>query len=320
MSTAYCASRISENMARDNAGFLLCLATPICRSGTQRYRGTEIGLDNDDPVTIYRPRSEVMSPATIASFESKPLTDDHPPRMLDPGNAQLFAKGHLRNVRPGPPLPDGEIPLVADLVVTDSALIEKILHGKRELSAGYDTTYVTGDNGTLIQTAIRANHCAVVNTGRAGSAISIRDSKESEDDMTPQQEEKVKELTAAINNLCGLMRDEQQTTNRRGPNLARTMLGDAERITRRLATPEGPVSLHRFITEASDDLPSAGSIQRDEMKRASGAAFEDACNSVGARMRGEKDCRSSLRRSATDTTEESFEDMARARRQQLLGR
>jgi hypothetical protein len=326
---AFCATKIGPHMARDTNNFLICLAAPICRSGKQVYRGSEVGLDNDDPITVNRPRTEVCSPACISSFESKPITDDHPPRFLDPGNAQLFQKGHTRNVRPGPPLEDGSIPLLADLVITDSTLIEKILRGdKRELSAGYATEYVVSDDGqTLTQTQIRANHVACVNAGRAGSAIRILDSKGSEDTMTPQQEEKVKELTETINNLCTLMRDEQRQTttgNRRRPNSAGSMLRDAERITARLATPEGPASLHRFITQSSDDLPSAGSIARDELKRASGELFEVICNARGASMRGEGSFEEILKRyrgsNQVNDAEETFEEACQRRRRVLLGR
>ena len=48
--------------------------------------------------------------------------------------------------------------------------------GKREISCGY-TYELCEENGQYIQRQIRGNHVAVVDAGRAGSRVSIKDHK-----------------------------------------------------------------------------------------------------------------------------------------------
>ncbi|MGO9650239.1 MAG: DUF2213 domain-containing protein [Terriglobales bacterium] len=314
---AFYASSIGPHTARTPEGYLLCLATPICRTGSQRYRGSEIGLDDDGMVVVHRPAGEVLSKATIASFESKPICCDHPPRFLDSGNAHIFQKGHVRNVRPGPPLEDGELPLLGDLVITDATLIEQILRGdRRELSAGYSTDYMIDEDGQISQTKIRANHVACVNSGRAGSNVKISDSTEGEDPMTAEEKKQLSELTAAINGLVTAMKDEQRptTTERRRP--AGEMLRDAKRIEQRMATTnEGPAALHQFITsQALRDETQAAGVAFEEQSRRAGVAAQRRWGYEA------RDCRPSLRRATDATPAQDFEEVTRQRRKELLGR
>ena len=74
-------------------GFLICLDVPIARTGTQEYLGYELGLEDrtNDLFTVNRTEEEVFSPATIASFEGKCVTADHPPDHLHPADP-----GHRR--------------------------------------------------------------------------------------------------------------------------------------------------------------------------------------------------------------------------------
>ena len=69
--------------------------------------------------------------------------------------------------------------LLADLIITDPVLIDLILDGKREISCGY-TYELCEENGQYIQRKIRGNHVAVVDAGRAGARVSIRDKKPKE--------------------------------------------------------------------------------------------------------------------------------------------
>jgi hypothetical protein len=175
----YYASRISEHLAKTKEGYLLALDVPLCRSGTQDYRLSELGIhgtENDDTaVVVYRPPEAVLDPACQASFVGKVITDDHPSRMLDPSNTRNYQCGHVLRVRPGPDI-DGEVTLIGDLLITDAMLIEKILSmGKREISAGYDAMYIPRDDGTLVCSSVRANHIAVVARGRAGHDVAIMD-------------------------------------------------------------------------------------------------------------------------------------------------
>ena len=129
------------------------------------------------PVQVYRPESEVFSKETIASFEGVPVTNDHPPDGVNLRNDRRYRMGHAQNVRRG----TGEESdlLLADLVITDSHLIDLILSGKREISCGY-TYDLSEENGQFIQRKIRGNHIAVVDAGRAGHRVSIKDEQPSE--------------------------------------------------------------------------------------------------------------------------------------------
>ena len=173
----YYGTRLSENISRrDPEGYLLCLNVPVARTGTQEYLPEEVGLPPGSAlIPVYRPEEEVFAPETMASFEGMPVTNDHPPDGVDVSNIRALQKGHAHNVRRG----SGEESdlLLADLIITDPALITAILEeGKREISCGY-TYELCMENGQYIQRKIRGNHVAVVDAGRAGSRVSIKDRK-----------------------------------------------------------------------------------------------------------------------------------------------
>ncbi len=179
----YYGTRLSENISkREPEGYLLCLNVPVARTGTQEYLPEELGFpDRGQPpgtVSVFRPPEEVFSPEAMASFEGMPVTNDHPPEGVDISNIRALQKGHAHNVRRG----SGENAdlLLADLIITDPALITAILEeGKREISCGY-TYELREENGRYIQRKIRGNHVAVVDAGRAGSRVSIKDEQPSE--------------------------------------------------------------------------------------------------------------------------------------------
>lgn len=180
----YYGTRLSENISkREPEGYLLCLNVPVARTGTQDYLPEELGLTNEQLqakevnglIHVFRPEEEVFSPAALASFEGMPVTNDHPPDGVDVSNIRALQKGHAHNVRRG----SGEESdlLLADLIITDPALITAILEeGKREISCGY-TYELCMEDGQYIQRKIRGNHVAVVDAGRAGSRVSIKDRK-----------------------------------------------------------------------------------------------------------------------------------------------
>ena len=173
----YYGTRLSDNISRrEPEGYLLCLNVPVARTGTQEYLPEEVGLPPGPAlIPVYRPEEEVFSPSTMASFEGMPVTNDHPPDGVDVSNIRALQKGHAHNVRRG----SGEESdlLLADLIITDPALITAILEeGKREISCGY-TYELCMENGQYIQRKIRGNHVAVVDAGRAGSRVSIKDQK-----------------------------------------------------------------------------------------------------------------------------------------------
>ena len=173
----YYGTRLSENISRrEPEGYLLCLNVPVARTGTQEYLPEELGLPagNGPPglIPVIRPEEEVFSPETIASFEGMPVTNDHPPDGVDIGNIKALQKGHAHNVRRGSG-EDRDL-LLADLIITDPVLIGLIMDGKREISCGY-TYELCEENGKYIQRRIRGNHVAVVDAGRAGPRVCIKD-------------------------------------------------------------------------------------------------------------------------------------------------
>ena len=177
---AYYGSKISPNRTQTPEGYLILLNCPIARTGWYEYLPGELGLDShqgETPIPVYRSEAEVFSPASVASFEGKPLTNEHPPQWLDPSNVNSFMKGVVTNVRRG----SGEESdlLLGDIIVYDPALISQIESGKRELSSGYDyecTPHPT-EEGKFIQQCIRGNHVAAVTAGRAGSRVAAKDEK-----------------------------------------------------------------------------------------------------------------------------------------------
>lgn len=172
---AFYGSRLSEHMIRTPEGYLVCKDVPIARTGSQQYRGCEFG--GSDPDKIYRverPEDEVFAAKALASFEGKPVLDEHPNEDINAQNITRYIKGTARNVHRG----EGELAgcVVADLIVYDGDLIREIENGKREISCGYDCLWVPTDDG-YTQREICGNHIAVVGKGRAGHKVSIRDSE-----------------------------------------------------------------------------------------------------------------------------------------------
>ena len=166
-------SLISPHLLNTPEGYLICKDVPIGRIGKIKYLDSELGIGNEDKIiTVYRTAEENNSKTTLASFEGKPVTDGHPDVDVDATNYNIYQKGHVQNVRG-----NGKY-IIADLFITDETLKNDILNGsKREVSCGYDTIYKQDNAGNLYQTNIRGNHVAVVEEGRAGSVVSIRDSK-----------------------------------------------------------------------------------------------------------------------------------------------
>ena len=149
---------MSTNIKRQNA-----------RTGKQEYRKNEIFADSDDDsiIELDRPADEVFSEKTIASFENKPLVNEHPDEDVNTENYKDYAVGFIRDVHKG--TVNGQDVLLANLVFTDKDAIEDIESGrKNELSCGYDCDIVDEKNPK--QTNIRGNHVALCERGRAGIA------------------------------------------------------------------------------------------------------------------------------------------------------
>ena len=188
--------KLSNRRYKTPEGYLVCVDSIIARTGKQEYLKSEIFQDsNDDSVVqIDRPKSEVLSPSTIASFENKPLVDEHPDEDVNVDNYRDYAIGFARDVRASK-LNDTDI-LIANLIFTDPEAIAEIESGeKTELSCGYDCD-ILGEGDNLYQANIRGNHIALCKAGRAGIArIQDSSSKEPQEVVNSRYSEKLKDLS-----------------------------------------------------------------------------------------------------------------------------
>lgn len=171
--------KLSPNKYRTTEGYLICKDAILARTGKQQYRRSEIYGDScenaDDIVDVDRSEKEVFSDATLASFENKPITVEHPDESVNSTNWKSYQVGFVRDVRRGK-TQDGQDVILGNLIIQDEKAIEEILEGEHtDLSCGYDCD-IKDDNG-LYQTNIRGNHVALCREGRAGIA-KIVDSKE----------------------------------------------------------------------------------------------------------------------------------------------
>jgi hypothetical protein len=155
----------------------------LARTGVQLYRAFELGLDQElgiDPmrvIRLYRPPEEVFDAASMASFEGKPITIDHPAEPVTAQNWKELAVGDARGIARS-----GQF-MTGTLVVKYAGAIDEVQSGKSELSNGYvfdlDMTPGTDPDGNPydgIQRNIRGNHIALVDAARCGSACRIADS------------------------------------------------------------------------------------------------------------------------------------------------
>ncbi|MDG3554311.1 DUF2213 domain-containing protein, partial [Klebsiella pneumoniae] len=164
-------------------GSVLFKDVPIARTGEQEYDATERPelVPNDrGKVIVRRMPEEVFSERAMASFEGMAVTIGHP-RDFDgqiifvtPDNWRQLAHGHIQNVRRGT---DDKIDLLlADVIVKTPEALQAIDDGDDEVSCGYDADYEQISPGLAKQSAITANHLALVPNGRAGFRCAIGDS------------------------------------------------------------------------------------------------------------------------------------------------
>ena len=170
---------INSERSYTDEGFLLVPAR-ISRSGVQEYIAAEMGLQDRDPtdiIKVYRPEEEVFSEESLSSFANKPVTNNHPPELINTDNAKEFTVGHA-----GPSVVrDGSFSKT-ELYIIDSKSISDIESGKVELSNGYtaDIDWTPGvspdgEQYDAVQRNIKGNHIAIVERGRAGRDCRVAD-------------------------------------------------------------------------------------------------------------------------------------------------
>lgn len=162
---------------RKTADGYLTANVRVARTGIQIYRGSELGLNDVEFVRVYRPESTVFDKDSLHSYAHKPVTIDHPPEPVTADNWKKYSVGQVGDEV----LKDGEFVRVP-MVLMDAQAIKDVEAGKKQLSLGYMTALdfepgVTedGQEYDAIQTAIRANHLAVVTAARGGPSLRIGD-------------------------------------------------------------------------------------------------------------------------------------------------
>jgi len=168
-------------------GFLSVVAD-FARTGIQEYHAGELIRKDlppqfqDDPhriIRILRPAQEVFEQEAMKSFGQRPVTNNHPAsKVVDKKNFKRVVVGTSKHK-----VERNDDKLRVGLVIQDADAIEDVKRGKDRLSAGYSASLVW-DSGTdplygpydAIQTQIRGNHIAVVDSARGGPEIRINDS------------------------------------------------------------------------------------------------------------------------------------------------
>ena len=159
----------------------LDLPARISRVGVQPYLAGEIGLKDRDPkevINVYRPPEEVFNDVSLASFQNKPVTDDHPPVKVTAKNNKQYSVGSSYG-----DITHDKTYVNARLLITDADMIEKISKGKAEVSNGYKAKLeftsgvVDGVKYDAVQRKIKGNHIAIVMRGRAGRNVRLSDNK-----------------------------------------------------------------------------------------------------------------------------------------------
>lgn len=151
-------------------GYLTFNDVPITKSGVFPYRRQDGAISYEAKLP-----DEILSDHTVATAQHKSVTDEHPTELVTADNHGQLAKGFSHA--------DARVEndkVLVSFTVTDSALIQKIKNGKREISIGFlsDIVQESGElNGSRydsVQRNIEINHIAIVNKGRAGSDIGLR--------------------------------------------------------------------------------------------------------------------------------------------------
>ncbi len=179
----FLADALTLDSPRKTSEGFLAVRAKASRTGVYQYSGREIdpdnkhGLRDEALVNVLRDGKTVFDKKAVHSFIGKPITDNHP---AVPVSAENW-RDHARGVVMGAKWEEGGY-LAFDLLLTDKAAIGAVEGGKRELSNGYGAELefgdFTADDGTkcpVRQSAIRGNHVAIVDRGRAGADCRIAD-------------------------------------------------------------------------------------------------------------------------------------------------
>lgn len=166
----------------DDNGYLHVGISNITKEQVAPYLGSEIpgfeklGLKPDEIYSVYRPASELSKPTTVESLNGIPVLLKHAEDSAEaPASNRVGSTG--TDAKWEPPY------LTNSLHIQDADAIRRINDGTmREISMGYFYTPVLrhgefeGEPYDVVMTDISCNHVALVEEGRAGHDVSVKDS------------------------------------------------------------------------------------------------------------------------------------------------
>jgi len=192
----------------------LKVSAKVAKIGLQEYASFEFADTSapesikravDRVVRLLRPETEVSAPEALSTIESVPVTDGHPREFVDASNVTKYQRGFSK---PGVRYENGFV--FADLVIQDADLIKRVQRGTDQVSLGYNSKIKweagTDDNyGPYdgIQTQIRVNHIAIVDSGRAGPEVRLDDEQQGDPEMADKKDDKPAMDAVIVDELKG---------------------------------------------------------------------------------------------------------------------
>lgn len=178
----YDRSPVDSVRTLDDNGYLHVGISNITKEQVAPYMGSEIpgfeklGLKPDEIYNVYRPASELSKPATVESLNGIPVLLKHAEDSAEaPASNRVGSTG--TDAKWEPPY------LTNSLHIQAADAIRRINDGTmREISMGYFYTPVLrhgefeGEPYDVVMTDISCNHVALVEEGRAGHDVSVKDS------------------------------------------------------------------------------------------------------------------------------------------------
>ena len=161
----------------------------LTRTGIFKYK-----LEDGSERRELRRPEDVFDPASLASYEGKPIIITHDAQAIDKNNARRERVGTI--LTPGQQ--DGET-VRAKIVIDDPDAVKA--SGLRELSVGYYQDLIMepgeweGEPYDAIQTHIRVNHLALVAVARAGDDARLNMDGQDNGGTDPMDDENKKTCT-----------------------------------------------------------------------------------------------------------------------------
>lgn len=300
----------------DENGYLLVKGCPVSTFGIFDYSARQCGEtdeeNNGDPdriVKVFRPEAVVSDPQLIGSLKLVPFIDEHD--YLTGDTTALDAEGVEPGMDPSEKGVDGVMTeevffsdnwLRADLKIFSRRSMNAMRAGKRDLSLGYVCRFEyspgewKGQKYEYIQTEMRGNHVALVDTGRVPGArvldglvfdslsFTVPSTHTNEQKESEMDEDQKAQLMSTLDALCA-------STGKTGdadPDV------DAAAAAARAASPEGSLEHNEHEREAGAEIGVEDVIRKLEetaakLRESAGMEAEQAAAHTGDSDDGDSD-------------------------------